>query len=124
RVALVAGNSAEFPIAVYAVNYLGAIIVPVNFRLAAGEIAFILGDCEPTVVITDAAHTEVARTAVAESDRQAELVGLSDLTAPGRHDEIPDPVLCDTDDDQAIMYTSGTTGRPKGAVLTYANFLG
>jgi fatty-acyl-CoA synthase len=135
RVALVAGNSAEFPVITYATNYLGAITVPVNFRLAAAEIAYILGNCEPAVVVADAERAETARAALAEAQdseataadstgaEAAAFMDLHELAAPGDERQVPDPVVCDLSDDQAIMYTSGTTGRPKGAVLSYSNFL-
>ncbi|SLM90103.1 AMP-binding protein [Brevibacterium yomogidense] len=123
RVAVVAGNSAEFPVAVYAANYLGAIIVPVNFRLAAGEVAYIISDCEPAVVIADADRVLTVRDALAESGDAVPVVDLAVLAASTGESTIPDPVVCAETDDQAIMYTSGTTGRPKGAVLTYSNFL-
>ena len=123
RVALVAGNCAEFPVAVYATNYLGAIIVPVNFRLAAGEVAYILGDSAPSVVVTDEDRAPIVRAAVAEAGETVQVLDLVSLADPAEEAEVPDPVVCASGDDQAIMYTSGTTGRPKGAVLTYSNFL-
>ncbi len=129
RVALVAGNCSEFPVAVYAAYHLGAIIVPVNFRLAAGEVAYILGDCAPTVVVADAERMPNVRTAVADlaaaddGPAAVPVMDLAELAAPTGEDSVPDPVVCAATDDQAIMYTSGTTGRPKGAVLTYSNVL-
>ena len=149
RVALVAGNAAEFAVVPYAANLLGAIIVPVNFRLAAGEIAYILSNCEPAVVVTDAERAEVTRTALADAsgaepagasgagsgstedgasatrDSAPVLLDLLEVAAPDPDGTLPapDPVICALEDDQAIMYTSGTTGRPKGAVLSYSNFL-
>jgi acyl-CoA synthetase (AMP-forming)/AMP-acid ligase II len=123
RVALVAGNCAEFPIAANAVNYLGAIIVPVNFRLAAGEIAYLLDDSSPQVVIADQEHGALVRSAVAESPLDIPVMDLPSLTAGGDDASVPAPVMCEDTDPLAIMYTSGTTGRPKGAVLTYSNFL-
>ena len=119
RVALVAGNCVEFPILTYAVNYLGATIVPVNFRLSEGEIAYILGNCDPTIVITDAERSEVTKAAAGSTP----VMDLGETTSPGDDPHVPDPVICDLNDDRAIMYTSGTTGRPKGAVLSYMNFL-
>ncbi|WP_101653343.1 AMP-binding protein [Brevibacterium ihuae] len=130
RVALVAGNAAEFAVVPYAAYLIGAIIVPVNFRLAAGEIAYILDNCEPSVVVADAERAEVTRTALGApvvgraGGPAPELIDLLEITAPADESlTAPDPVVCSIDDDQAIMYTSGTTGRPKGAVLTYSNFL-
>jgi len=120
RVAFVAGNSAAYSVLVYAVNYLGAIIVPVNFRLSAGEIGYILSDCEPSVVVADAERVDITNDAAA--DLSVRLLDLAQVVAPGALDSAPDPAVCDMTDEQAIMYTSGTTGRPKGAVLTYSNF--
>ena len=121
RVAIVAGNSAAYPVLVYAVNYLGAIVVPVNFRLAAGEIGYILTNCDPKLVVADAERIAITREAA--GDASVQLLDLAQVVAPGDLDNVPNPVVCDLSDDQAIMYTSGTTGRPKGAVLTYSNFL-
>ena len=120
RVAIVAGNSAAYPVLVYAVNYLGAIIVPVNFRLAAGEIGYILTNCEPNVVVADAERANTTQDAIAGVSVQ--FLDLDQVVAPGSLEGVPAPIICDLSDDQAIMYTSGTTGRPKGAVLTYSNF--
>lgn len=120
RVAIVAGNSAAYPVLVYAVNYLGAIVVPVNFRLSSGEIGYILSNCEPKVVVADTDRVAITREAA--TDASVQLLDLAQVVAPGALDNVPNPVVCDLTDDQAIMYTSGTTGRPKGAVLTYSNF--
>ncbi|WP_156913880.1 AMP-binding protein [Brevibacterium album] len=122
RVALVAGNCVEYPIITNAANYLGAIIVPVNFRLAAGEIAYILGHSDPKAVVVDEEREAVTRESTESLD--VAVLGLAQTAAPAEDGAaFPDPVLCSLEDDQAIMYTSGTTGRPKGAVLTYSNFL-
>src|SRR5690625_4405010 len=123
RVAVVAGNQAIYPIVAFATNYLGAIYVPVNFRLAAREIAYILDNCEPTIVLTDAERSETTRSAVTLTDTDVTHEDLTKITAPGTEEPIPEPALCSATDDQAIIYTSGTTGRPKGAVLTYSNVL-
>ena len=121
RVALVAGNSTLFPLVVFAVNYLGAIIVPVNFRLAEDEIAYILSNCEPKAAVADAERAEVTRAATGGSDTR--FLDLAEVASPVAVDRAPDPVVRALSDDQAIMYTSGTTGRPKGAVLPYSGIL-
>lgn len=123
RVAVVAGNQAIYPIVALATNYLGAIYVPVNFRLAAREIAYILDDCAPTIVVADAERYEATHSAVVIAQSDIAIGDLEQLTGPGSDEVIPEPALCSAADDQAIIYTSGTTGRPKGAVLSYSNVL-
>ncbi|HEX7321686.1 MAG TPA: fatty-acid--CoA ligase FadD5 [Mycobacterium sp.] len=133
RVMVLMLNRTEFAEAVLAANMLGAIAVPVNFRLTPPELAFLVGDCAARVLITESA---LAAAAVATR----ELVPVLDtIVVAGGSIEEPLPGLLDYEDllaergephqpvdvpDDApawIMYTSGTTGNPKGAVLTHTN---
>jgi fatty-acyl-CoA synthase len=129
-------NRTEFIDTFLAANLLGAIAVPVNFRMTPPEIAFLVSDCAATVVVTEPVLAAVAGAVreldptlatviVAGGPTEDGLLGYEDLLAEeavaGRPLEIPDipneaPAL--------IMYTSGTTGRPKGAVLTHTNLAG
>lgn len=133
RVLILMLNRTEFIESYLAANKLGAIAVPVNFRMTPPEIAFLVSDCEARVVITEAVLAPVA-TAVRDLDSTLETVivaggdtdngvlGYDDLIAePG---EAPAPVDIPNDAPALIMYTSGTTGRPKGAVLTHVNLAG
>jgi fatty-acyl-CoA synthase len=134
RVLVLMLNRTEFIESVLAANRLGAIAVPVNFRMTPPEIAFLVADCEARVVITESVLAPVAVAVRAldptlstvivagTTDDLADLEGYEDLVAePG-----PAPVPVDIPDDSPalIMYTSGTTGRPKGAVLTHTNLTG
>jgi len=133
RVLILMLNRTEFVETVLAATRLGAIAVPVNFRMTPPEIAFLVGDCEARVVVTEPVLAAVA-TAVRELDptlaeiivaggaTEEGLLGYEDLLA----EEAPAPAPVDVPDDSPalIMYTSGTTGRPKGAVLTHANLAG
>ncbi|HVE92420.1 MAG TPA: long-chain fatty acid--CoA ligase [Actinomycetota bacterium] len=99
RVAVLARNSVEYLEVFFACAKLGAVIVPVNWRLAQPEIDYILQDSAAKLVLTD-----------------EDLRTLGD--GPGAEPQ----VLVRAEDPLMIMYTSGTTGRPKGAVLTHGNF--
>ncbi|OBB48586.1 fatty-acid--CoA ligase FadD5 [Mycobacterium sp. 852002-51961_SCH5331710] len=133
RVLILMLNRTEYIESFLAVNKLGAIAVPVNFRMTPPEIAFLVSDCQAEVVITEAVLAGVA-TAVRDIDptlttvvvaggsTENDLIGYDDLTseagAPAAVVDIPN------DSPALIMYTSGTTGRPKGAVLTHTNIAG
>jgi fatty-acyl-CoA synthase len=133
RVLILMLNRPEFIESFLAANRLGAIAVPVNFRMTPAEIAFLVSDCQGRVVITEAVLAKVA-TAVRDIDptlqtvivvggsTDDEVIGYDDLIAePG---DTPRPVDIPNDSPALIMYTSGTTGRPKGAVLTHTNITG
>jgi fatty-acyl-CoA synthase len=133
RVLILMLNRTEFIESFLAANKLGAIAVPVNFRMTPPEIAFLVSDCQARAVITEAVLANVA-TAVRDIDptlatvivagagTDGQIIGYDDLIAePGAQ---PDPVNIPNDSPALIMYTSGTTGRPKGAVLTHTNLAG
>jgi len=131
RVALVLGNRPEFLETLYAVTALGAIAVPVNFRLSPREIAFILTDSGSCVVVTESVFAAVLASAINElpASPLVVTVGRTDEnstdyeSALSAGESLPTATLVDADHAAAaIMYTSGTTGNPKGAVLTHANF--
>jgi fatty-acyl-CoA synthase len=132
RVAVLMGNRPAFLETVLATNRLGAIAVPVNFRLAAGEIAYIVADSGSTLVFVDTLTVDAAREAVRAHGVTAELVatgvaastGLTDYDVLLMEDGDPAPQVDVTEDSTAlIMYTSGTTGHPKGVMLTHLNLV-
>jgi len=117
RVAVLAGNSVELVEAIHAVPRLGAVLVLLNCRLTAPELAFQLADADARLLLCHAPTAELAA-AAAEMARIAPPVMLP-LAAheAGTTVEIHTP-----GDVHSIIYTSGTTGRPKGAMLTFGNF--
>jgi fatty-acyl-CoA synthase len=136
RVMVLMLNRTEFVESVLAANRLGAIAVPLNFRLTPTEIALLVEDCEARVMITEAVLAPVA-TAVRDiqpvlgtivvaggstDDGVPAVLGYEDLIdEPG---DPAEPTDVPNDSPALIMYTSGTTGRPKGAVLTHTNLTG
>ena len=124
RVAIVMRNQPEYLEAQFAIWHAGLVAVPVNARLHRAEIAYILDDSGTTVVVTDADHGDdiaalignvatLRAVVVAPSERWDQLTASSPVPIVDRH----------PDDPAWLFYTSGTTGRPKGAVLTNRNLL-
>jgi fatty-acyl-CoA synthase len=117
RVALLLHNRIEFAEALLACHHIGAVAVPINFRLAADEVDFILGDSEAVALICDSVPPAGRRfRSVLEVEKSYEAA-IASAPAPG------DPAALLEDDPALMCYTSGTTGRPKGAVLTHGNLV-
>jgi fatty-acyl-CoA synthase len=125
-VGLLSYNCPEFLETIFAANYLGAIAMPINWRLAAPEVRYILDHSEARALVCDPALLDLG--AQATSGLESSLLrvcltpagGWLDLAAL-RGELTVDRVAAGPDDVHRLMYTSGTTGRPKGVMLTHAN---
>jgi fatty-acyl-CoA synthase len=129
RVAIMMTNRPEFLETMFAANALGAIVVPVNFRLAPDEVAYILTDSGASLLVVDEATGAAAAAARVACQHRIGFVstgateGADPYFAAGPGpSEAPD-VDVPEDSPALIMYTSGTMGRPKGAVLSHQNLL-
>ncbi len=133
RVAILAMNGVEFIETFFAVAKIGAIAVPLNWRLAPSELAFIIGDSEARVLVYDADFREAVLALRSDDNVQATVRSWIEIAGEGRplefarsyhdlqrdaSDALPEVDASDADP-LYIMYTSGTTGLPKGAVHTH-----
>ena len=127
RVAFHDFNDVRFVITMFASAYLGAIFVPVNFRLAASEVLETLADCGAKVVVHGHAFEAIKPGLEARVPAMQTL--LSDRDAPGLFESIltqgddacQEPVSVDWNDTAFLLYTSGSTGKPKGVMLSHGN---
>jgi acyl-CoA synthetase (AMP-forming)/AMP-acid ligase II len=130
RVALFLGNCWEFLACVLACNRIGAIIVPIGTRQAQAELTFLLADSGAKVLIfeSDLAAAVPPRNELPDLGHLFSVRGavsgarpFSDLLATTR--DVPPAAVVAEEDVAVILYTSGTTGRPKGAQLTHLGII-
>ena len=127
KVALLVPNVPEFTIAYFGILYAGATVVPINVLAAAPEVQYFLEDSGARVLVVHPLFEEAGR-------KGAEAAGASVLRAVSEQaedsvgglslaDPIDEPHPTSPQDTAVILYTSGTTGKPKGAELTHSNLL-
>ncbi|WP_226675846.1 acyl-CoA synthetase [Mesobacillus jeotgali] len=122
RIALLAPNGICYFDLLFACGKIGAIFVPLNWRLSIDELAFIIKDCEPTFLAFHSNFTKEVTTIWGEEDRCIQINGTrfsrlmeQFFAGPCEMNEIN----LDEEDPLAMIYTGGTTGKPKGAVLSH-----
>jgi long-chain acyl-CoA synthetase len=127
KVALLVPNVPEFTIAYFGILYAGAVVVPINVLAAPPEVTYFLQDAEARMLIVHPLFEEVGRAGaaplavsvvVATSEDAPDTLGEFAAAEP-----IEQPHPTSPQDTAVILYTSGTTGKPKGAELTHSNLL-
>ncbi len=121
RVGLLMGNNRRFVEVVHALMQLKAVLVPLNLRLSAAEIGWQLDDVRAGWLLTDSGRAELAQAANFCSLNPAFLLILDQQTRLEAGDRFEPPPDFGPDELHSIIYSSGTTGRPKGVRLTYGN---
>ncbi len=139
RVSILAHNSIASIDLLYGLGKIGAIFAPLNWRLTSRELAYIINDCQPRVLIVGAEFAEtfsemrgeigtletvidVQQTIALEGALIKDAKKYEDLLAQAETTEPVRPAL-NGEDAYCILYTSGTTGRPKGAILPHRQIL-
>jgi fatty-acyl-CoA synthase len=125
RIALLAPNCAEYFELQFATGRLGAIMLPLNWRLTVPELEYILGDSSPQLLIHDKSFAPQA----AELGKLCKIPQSLEIDHDGPDSAYeralaaapkpPSPLALTHDDIAMVMYTSGTTGHPKGAIITH-----
>jgi len=132
RVSILAHNSVTYIDLLYGLGKIGAIFAPLNWRLTARELTYIVNDCQPKVLIVGPEFVPVLDEMRGEISVEF-LIALEDAALTGARkyevlletaasSEPPQPPLTG-EDAYCILYTSGTTGRPKGAILPHRQVL-
>jgi len=131
KVALFLDNCPEFVISYYAVLKAGAVVVPINYMFKIEEAKYILQDSEAVCLITSRVYADMAEELRLRSDYLKNIItttkikdDILDFNRIKRADsEILERISSDPADLAVLLYTSGTTGNPKGAMLTHYNLI-
>ncbi|MBU0464037.1 MAG: long-chain fatty acid--CoA ligase [Proteobacteria bacterium] len=132
KVAVMAQNCLEFPVILYATAKCGAIFVPINFRYEKKELIYVVNNSDPKILFFDAENASVVKAASVDFSNNIQMIAISPEKNSDKHTmkgimaEQPgvNPVIpVEPDSAAMIMYTSGTTGFPKGVLYSHAAYI-
>jgi long-chain acyl-CoA synthetase len=131
KVALFLDNCPEFVISYFAILKAGAVVVPINYMFKMEEAKYILQDSEAVCFITSRAYVDMAeelrlrvdslKYIICTSKSRSDVINFSSIKKENK--ELLNKVSCGPSDLAVILYTSGTTGHPKGAMLSHYNLI-
>ncbi|WP_129688032.1 class I adenylate-forming enzyme family protein [Gottfriedia acidiceleris] len=125
KICLMMKNTEYFPIAMFAASKIGAVTVPINIRLTKAEVAYIVDHSDARLIIYDIEFGDLVE--LARSSKVVHCISVQQATVNGHlsfdfvlteNEKEPD-VVVEQHDDSHILYTSGTTGKPKGALFDH-----
>lgn len=132
RVSILAHNCIAYVDLLYGLGKIGVILAPLNWRLTTHELAYIINDCQPKILLVGPEFVSAAEE-LRKSTQVEFWIGLenAELSDAGNYDELlkkaesVEPAQPDLSGEDAycILYTSGTTGKPKGAILPHRQIL-
>jgi fatty-acyl-CoA synthase len=132
KIGILSQNRFEFAIIVYAAAKCSAILVPINFRYRKNELVYVVNNSKPKVIFYENDFAELVHEAKAEFERPVQLAAIAAqdqievaemaILMEGQPDSDP-AIDVDPDSPAMIMYTSGTTGFPKGVLYSHASYL-
>ncbi len=132
RVSILAHNSIAYVDLLFGLGKIGAVLAPLNWRLTSRELIYIVNDCQPKVLIVGSEFVSVYAEMRSEINVE-HVISLEGANVSGAESyeealkqvsaEEPKRPVIEADDAYCILYTSGTTGRPKGAILPHRQVL-
>jgi fatty-acyl-CoA synthase len=123
KIAAMAQNCLEFPVLVYAAAKCGAVFVPVNFRYEKKELIYVINNSDPKILYFGPENALLVKEAYCDFPGKTKIVEISKEDFSCETTSIQPLVELDPDSPAMIMYTSGTTGFPKGVLYSHSAYL-